>query len=207
MLGYISPRAPPRNTLPVKLVEAIKSFINLRSVQFTPQTYHEDLFRDSLIALRDLRSLTEIAVNASCTDDAKAPALAEICGLKKLTLHNPSRAILQLLPDWLRRLSGTLQELHLKVNRSPQSIGILINDILVQGNCGSVTPGVLRFFIPHIQDNLHALTLGLSYSLTDEDVFTCLGNLPNLNRIQLRYYHVYSTPFSSGSVADSQSSR
>ncbi|KAF8797659.1 hypothetical protein BYT27DRAFT_6926094 [Phlegmacium glaucopus] len=109
-------------------------------------------------------------MNASCTGDAKAPALVELCGLKKLTLYSPGRAILQLLPDWLRSLSGTLQELHLK------------------GNCGSVTPGVLRFFIPHIQDNLHALTLGLSYSLTDEDVFTCLGNLPNLNRIQLRYY-------------------
>ena len=59
---------------------------------------------------------------------------------------------------------------------------------MVQGNCGSVTPGVLRFFIPHIQDNLRALTLGLSYSLTDDDVFTSLGNLPNLKRIHLRYY-------------------
>jgi hypothetical protein len=114
----------------VKLVEAIKSFINLRSVQFTPQTYHEDLFRESLIALRDLRSLTEIAVNTSCTDDAKASALVGLCGLKKLTLCNPSRAILQLLPDWLRRLSGTLQELHLKVNHSPRSMFDLdmIND-------------------------------------------------------------------------------
>ena len=112
-------------------MEAIKSFSNLRSVQFTPQTYHEDLFRDSLIALRDLRSLTEIAVNASCTDEAKASVLAELHGLKKLTLDNPSRAILQLLPDWLRRLSGTLQELHLKVNCSPQFMFDLdvINDI------------------------------------------------------------------------------
>jgi hypothetical protein len=178
----------------VKLVESIKSFTNLRSVQFTPQTYHEDLFRESLIALRDLRSLTEIAVNGSCADDAKASLLVELCGLKKLTLDNPSRAILQLLPDWLQRLSGTLQELHLKVNCSPRSMFDLDvnNDIfLVQGNCGSITPGVLRFFIPHIQDNLRALTLGLSYSLTDEDVFTCLGNLPNLDHIQLRYYYVY----------------
>ena len=103
-------------------MEAIKSFTNLRSVQFTPQTYHEDLFRESLIALRDLRSLTEITVNASCTDEAKASVLAELYGLKKLTLDSPSRAILQLLPDWLRRLSGTLQELHLKVNCSPRSM-------------------------------------------------------------------------------------
>lgn len=101
----------------MKLAEAIKSFINLRRVQFTPQTYHEDLFQESLIALRDLRALTEIAVNESCTDDAKAPVLVELCGLKKLTLNSPSRAILQLLPDWLRRLSGTLQELHLTVSR------------------------------------------------------------------------------------------
>jgi hypothetical protein len=88
-------------------------------VQFTPQTYHEDLFQQSLITLRDLRSLTAIAVNASCTDDAKVPVLVELCGLKKLTLESPSRAILQLLPDWLRRLSGTLQELHLTVSHRP----------------------------------------------------------------------------------------
>lgn len=87
-------------------------------MQFTPQTYHADLFEKSLIILRDLRSLTEIAVNSSCTDDAKAPLLVELCGLKKLTLYNPGRAILQLLPDWLRRLSSTLQELHLKVSDS-----------------------------------------------------------------------------------------
>jgi len=104
----------------VKLVEAIKSFINLRSVQFTPLTYHEDLFEESLIALCDLRSLTEIAMNASCTDDAKAPALVELCGLRKITLYSPGRAILQLLPDWLRRLSGTLQELHLQVSHRPR---------------------------------------------------------------------------------------
>ena len=97
----------------MKLVEAIKSFINLRSVQFTLQTYHKDLFAESLIALRDLRSLTEVTVNASCTDDVKAPALVKLCGLKKLTLYNPGRAILQLLPDWLARLSDILQELHL----------------------------------------------------------------------------------------------
>lgn len=103
----------------MKLVEAIKSFINLSSVQFTPLTYHEDLFEESLIALRDLRSLTQITMNASCTQDAKAPTLIALGRLKKLTLHNPGRAILQLLPDWLQRLSGTLQELHLKVSLRP----------------------------------------------------------------------------------------
>ena len=128
-------------------MEAIKSFINLRSVQFTPQTYHEDLFRESLVALRDLRSLTGIAVNASCTDDAKAPALVELCGLKKLTLYNPSRAILQLLPDWLRKLSGTLQELHLKVNCSPRS---LFDLDMINDNFGSGKLRVNHTWCPQI---------------------------------------------------------
>ena len=142
----------------MKLVEAIKLFINLRSVQFTPQTYHEDLFRESLIALRDLRSLTEIAVNASCTDDAKAPALVELCGLKKLTLDNPNRAILQLLPEWLRRLSGTLQELHLKVNRSPRSMfdHDMIDDIWSREIAGQSHP-VSSDSSSHISKTIYVL--------------------------------------------------
>jgi len=49
-------------------------------------------------------------------DDARAPILAEISGLRKLTLCDPTRAILHILPDWLDRLSNSLTELHLKVD-------------------------------------------------------------------------------------------
>ncbi|KAF8968746.1 hypothetical protein BDZ97DRAFT_1797828 [Flammula alnicola] len=168
--GYISSRPPPRNMLYEMIASAIKTFVNLGSVRFVPKTYHEELFVNTLPALLDLHSLTELIVNASCSDDARAPLLVKLGGLRKLTLFNPGRAILQLLPDWLGRLSRTLVQLHLK------------------NNCGSVTPGVLKSFIPHIKDNLRAFTLGLSYSLTDDDVFTFLGNLPHLERLNLRYY-------------------
>jgi hypothetical protein len=58
-----------------------------------------------------------------------------------------------------------------------------------QGNGGSITPGVLRSFLPPIQ-NVRSLSLGLSYSLTDEDVFTFLGQLPYLESLDLFYYLV-----------------
>ena len=117
-IGYISPRPPPRNTLPETLANAIVKFVNLDRVIFTPITFHEDLFVQTLCVLPDLRSLTNLTVNQSCTSDALAQGIVEVNGLKKLTLINPGRAILQLLPDWLHRLSPTLVELHLKVGTS-----------------------------------------------------------------------------------------
>jgi len=59
--------------------------------------------------------LQELAVNASCTNENNAPILAQISGLSKLSIYSPTRAILDLLPGWLRRLSDSLTELHLKV--------------------------------------------------------------------------------------------
>jgi len=63
----------------------------------------------------DTPYLQEIAVNASCTNENNAPILAQISGLSKLSIYSPTRAILDLLPGWLRRLSDSLRELHLKV--------------------------------------------------------------------------------------------
>jgi hypothetical protein len=117
-IGFISPRPPPRNTLPETIANAIAKFVNLSRVIFAPLTFHEDLFAQTLRILPDLRSLTDLTVNQSCTSDLLVPKLVEVNGLKKLTLFNPGRAILQLLPDWLRRLSPTLTELHLKVSKS-----------------------------------------------------------------------------------------
>lgn len=116
-IGYVLARPPPRNTLSKLLATAIKSFVNLHSVQFTPITYHEDLFVPSLPLLQPTHTLTNLTVNASCSDEARAPTLVQITGLHSLTLLNPGRAILQLLPEWLERLSSTLRELHLKVRK------------------------------------------------------------------------------------------
>ncbi|KAF5381470.1 hypothetical protein D9757_008180 [Collybiopsis confluens] len=76
---------------------------------------------------------------------------------------------------WLCRLQYDLKELH------------LVN------NCGSITPGVLRSFLPYLYNVTH-LTIGLSYSLADKDVFTALVQLPNLKRIGLRWYLQLNSP-------------
>ncbi|KAF8153984.1 hypothetical protein B0H34DRAFT_809599 [Crassisporium funariophilum] len=89
-------RSPPRNALSVKLLEAIKAFVNIGSVKIiTPLSMNQASFLDCLPAMRDLRCLTEVVVKESCATDAKA-----ISGLRKLTLLNPGRAILDLLPDF-----------------------------------------------------------------------------------------------------------
>ncbi|KAF9546255.1 hypothetical protein CPC08DRAFT_379982, partial [Agrocybe pediades] len=168
--GHISPRPPPRNTLSEKIATALPTFTNLISVIFTPVTYHEDLFALSIPILHNLAYLTELTVNASCTDDDHAPAIVQISRLRKLALKSPGRTILNLLPEWLGRLSPNLIELHL------------------QDNCGSVTPGVLKAILPRVEQSLEAFTLGLSYSLTNDDVYTFLDHLSHLKRLQLKYY-------------------
>ncbi|KAG6832574.1 hypothetical protein H0H87_001230 [Tephrocybe sp. NHM501043] len=47
---------------------------------------------------------------------------------------------------------------------------------------------------PPLDENLRELTLGLSYSLTDEDVFSFLAQLPLLERLQLQYYLQLRSP-------------
>ena len=56
-----------------------------------------------------------------------------------------------------------------------------------------MTPGVLKSFLPHVSENLKAFTLGLSYSITDEDIFAFLSQLPNLEHLRLRNYWVSVT--------------
>lgn len=61
---------------------------------------------------------------------------------------------------------------------------------VVQDNCGSVTPGVLLSFAPHVRESLRRFTLGLSYSLTNEHVFFFVNQIPHLEWLQLQYYLV-----------------
>jgi len=173
--GYISPRPPPLNTVQDILLSSIQAFKNVQTVALLPQTYHEGLFDKVLPELRNCSSLTDLRVNSSCLGDIRAHLVTAFERLTRVTLCDPTRAILQLLPDWLERLSSSLKELHLK------------------DNCGSITPGVLRSFIPHLQ-SIRSFTLGLSYSLTDEDVFLFLARLPELEAVQLRYYLQLCTP-------------
>lgn len=103
------------NSLGTKLSSAVPKFHNLNSVTLSPIQFHEDIFADVLPALKHLPSLRNVTVNRSCTEETYAPILATIEGLSHLTVMDPSRAILNLFPEWLRRLSRTLTELHLIV--------------------------------------------------------------------------------------------
>ncbi|KZT05087.1 uncharacterized protein LAESUDRAFT_656763 [Laetiporus sulphureus 93-53] len=167
--GYPSPRPFPLNPLSKHLEEAFKCWHNLTTVILTPRIYHQDLLTNVLPLLPTLPLLQNLSVNTSCTDDVHAPGLVHISGLKALCIQNPTRAILQLLPNWLGKLTSSLRGLHLV------------------DNCGSITPGVLRSFVPHLF-KIEALSLGLSYSLTDFDVFTFLEEMTSLVSLDLRYY-------------------
>ncbi|KAK0201056.1 hypothetical protein DFS33DRAFT_1446612 [Desarmillaria ectypa] len=165
--GYLSPRPPPLNQFPAILLGAIRSFVNLRFCRLMPTMYHDDLFTDVLGALKTLPYLSHLAVNTSCMDALRAPTLVQITAINVLVLQGPTRAILDALPSWLANL--TLTELHLK------------------GNCGSITPGVLKSLAPQLE-NITAFSHGLSYSLMDEDVFSFLSQLPQLRSVSLQYY-------------------
>jgi hypothetical protein len=115
--GFISPRPPPRNTIGTQILHAVQRYNNLDAVEILPVTYPSGIFTDVLRALRTRHSLHRLTVNSACADDAGASALLMINGLQNLGLVDPTRAILNILPEWLSRLSGSLMELHLKVCR------------------------------------------------------------------------------------------
>ncbi|KAI9061905.1 hypothetical protein FKP32DRAFT_1575048 [Trametes sanguinea] len=169
--GYLSGRPPPVNTFPAQLKSAVECWQNLQIIVFAPKQYPDHLFTDTLPLLSQLPLLQSLAVNGTCTDEQHSIKLVHIIQLESLTIESPTRAILQRLPEWLEQLAGTLRALRLT------------------HSCGSVTPGVLRSFIPHLQ-NITTSALGLSYSLTDNDVFTFWQDLPSLQTIDFRYYLV-----------------
>ncbi|KAI0632678.1 hypothetical protein C8Q77DRAFT_1058376 [Trametes polyzona] len=173
--GFVSTRPAPLNKLPGYLMGALECWVNLHTVVFAPRQYHEDLFTDILPLLPRLQRLRSISVNPSCADEKHAAALVQLRRLESLTIHSPTRAILQFLPDWLKELEPTLREFRLT------------------HGCGSVTPGVLRSFLPHLQ-NVPTFAIGLSYSLTDDDVFKFWQDMPRLESLEARYYRQLRPP-------------
>lgn len=103
--------------------------------------------------------LRDLTVNASCTDEIRAPILTRIESLEKLTIYNPSRAVLELLPEWLRRLSGTLLGFHLKVRDTVHASVFVVTVHLL--------PGQLRLYHPWRSPFLH--------TSHPEDPFVCIG--------------------------------
>ncbi|KAJ3903476.1 hypothetical protein F5879DRAFT_148198 [Lentinula edodes] len=199
--GYLStlPPGSSSNRLPMLLADAIHLFTcgshaKLQSLRFTPQDCHPQTFVQSLKILSEFHRevgsslcLSELHLNQHAFDDEnKTRLLAQIAGLKKITLENPTRVLLQALVSdnresnssnkgWLYHLQTDLVELH------------LLN------NCGSITPGVLHSFIPYLS-NLERLTLGISYSLADKDVFVALSKLKRLKSIGVRWYLQLNSP-------------
>ncbi|KAJ4480908.1 hypothetical protein J3R30DRAFT_3700360 [Lentinula aciculospora] len=200
--GYLSTFPPgSSNQLPELLANAIRLFTcgpqaKLQSLQFTPEDCHPETFVQSLEVLskifdasesRSSICLRELHLNHHAFDDEnKARLLTQVKGLKKVTLENPTRALLQALvanrdgrdtssQGWLYHLQTDLVELHLT------------------NNCGSITPGVLHSFIPYLS-HLERLTLGISYSLADKDVFVALAKLNKLKSIALRWYLQLNSP-------------
>lgn len=88
------------------------------AITIVPIQAPEGLFAEPLRLLQNLPTLRTLKVNSASTDVISAPVLSQIVGLESLTVIDPNRAVLDLLPDWLSRLSGTLRELHLLVSAS-----------------------------------------------------------------------------------------
>ncbi|KAF5366725.1 hypothetical protein D9758_006577 [Tetrapyrgos nigripes] len=173
--GVLNMRHPPKNRLPEALQTAIKTFINLSSVRFTPDQCYEDTFTEALKLLCECPSLRSVHLGGSWLDEKRAPILTELKGLQKVTIISPSRAVLDLFPRLLGQLSDELVELHLL------------------DNCGSITPGVLRAFLPSLQ-GIRSFSLGLSYSITDDDLFDAVNQLPCLEDLELFYYYQQRSP-------------
>ena len=114
--GCISTRRTPINPLVNCLITAIPAWRNLVAMAIDPMQAPQDLFVEPLRLLRESPDLRTLKVNTACTDRISALALSEIVGLRSLTVIDPNRAILDLLPGWLSRLSSTLCELHLLVS-------------------------------------------------------------------------------------------
>ncbi|KAJ7583784.1 hypothetical protein C8J56DRAFT_951786 [Mycena floridula] len=169
-----SRRAQTKN-ISMKIAQSIENFNSLRKITLTPITFPEDIFEELLPKLSTFcPSLGDLTFNSlSCS----ASLVVQINNLRRLTVASPNRAILDALPHWLGRISSSLTELHLT------------------NNCGSITPGVLRdMATPELTPTLRAFSLGLSYSLTDQDVFHFLGQFSQLQSISLQYFMQLSSP-------------
>lgn len=178
------------NSFPQTLRSAIEQWINLNSITLHPRSYPSDLLTVALPQFLHCAHLKTLSVDRACYDGEGSTLLSHISGLETLILYGTNRAILQLLPDWLDRLKKTLRIFALRVREKiVVSFWTICLDIYAQNGCGSVTPGVLRSLLPPLVGIRH-LELGLSYSLTNDDLFSSLNELPSLQHLELHYYIV-----------------
>ncbi|KAI0684576.1 hypothetical protein BC835DRAFT_1389261 [Cytidiella melzeri] len=161
---------PPYDVFADVLESAVRSWPNLQSVTFmAAATSYSGVFTKSLAMLPNLTYLRHLELNSGSCSETQSSVLALLGGLERLVIEDPTRAILNVLPDWLSVLRGTFKGLHLK------------------NNCGSVNPGVLKQISPSVSE-LTSFTLGLSYSIDNNDLFEFLSQMHNLISLELRYY-------------------
>jgi len=113
--GYTPFFSEPSESLDFISLEALESYTQITSVTLDPHTDDVGSLIDILRVLGNRPSLMRLNVDSDCIDEHNAPILANIDGLHELGLSNPNRAILNILPEWLGRLSKSLIALHFTV--------------------------------------------------------------------------------------------
>ena len=180
--GYIAVR-PSTTSILLKVIRAFRR-CTLHSLRKLPLSMLEEF-------VLELVGIDTIVCIATAGDGTiPTPLVIQLMGIKNLqslTIRSPSRGVLDVLPFTLISLEDRLQELHLQVNLIHSVF--LLAQLCDKGNCGSITPGVLRDLSPPLL-GIKAFTLGLSYSLTDSDVASFLTPLTKLETLSLYYYHV-----------------
>ena len=121
--GYITRIRPSRQT-PVPIIdripEALQQWQNLHTVTLTPQRATAGRALHNIVkALRHCPSLRSVTVNDYAMDNDIMPDLAELTGLRELTLLHPTGALFLEIFSWLTRLQDTLVVLHLLASVSP----------------------------------------------------------------------------------------
>ncbi|KIJ42020.1 hypothetical protein M422DRAFT_255042 [Sphaerobolus stellatus SS14] len=174
--GYITKVRPSRQ-IPIPVVDKIPDTLtkwpNLRKVTITPKSVTGSSVRNIIASLKNCKSLKSITVNGFAMTEECVSDLVALEGLETLVLHQSTGAFFLRICDWVEKIKNTLVTLNL------------------MGDCGSLTPGILRKLTPHLM-HVHSLAIGLSYSLTNRDVFNCLGQLPELQSLRIQYYYQQS---------------
>ncbi|KIY67380.1 hypothetical protein CYLTODRAFT_397183 [Cylindrobasidium torrendii FP15055 ss-10] len=170
--GYLSAKPHHARKIVDYALGLVRAFVNIRSLTLSvyagPESLSDEVVAEIIssppnnlfrITIYDSAGSTRLLQNIECLPTIRA-----------LTLKSPSRATLNTLLHVIELLGPRLEELHL------------------EDNCGSITPGVLRDIEPHITD-LKAFSFGLSYSITDTFLADFLEKLPNLETLSLQYYY------------------
>ena len=114
-LGWLLPTSAPRNNFSAVLKAAIALWPNLRSITMMPHTAPKELMDAALSALNS-SWLISITVDSKHFTDETLPLLLSFKRLRILSILNPNRAILQVLPAWLSDLCPSLDSFQLLVS-------------------------------------------------------------------------------------------